>query len=342
MNIATSYHQGMVGLTPPAKSPPKLEKVGFTEPRDVWRGVRAKDADLAEAQAPGTPSQPEKATNTTTKLAEKTVPSNLDVIFQEDSGPRSYFESFRAPGDLSRCPADFLATWGSRIGVRPAEFFDRLLDTDKVGLASGDVSLEGRAHEMDWLEYDLTLADPVSKEEVGSMCREISFDQESRPHVHHGYFQLSSGRQGQDLGKELLAKSVEVYDQIGVGSVSLYAGLDVGGYAWAKYGFKPESEQAAKRLFDTVRGRLDELDVPNGVRRSVERLLSDNRPEAIWALSDLNGVTVEEYDGPTTLGKALLLGTSWPGTLDLTCPDSRARFDQYINRGGQSGSSKGA
>ena len=336
MNISTHYRTGVaLELKPLAQTPPKTD---IPDPDDSW-----------DLDAPAYLKQILKVESETTKgsdddpfqptLTQESAPS---TIFQEDDGPRSYFESFDKIEDLAKCPADFLSAWESRIKMHPARFIDRLLQSDRVDPSSGDVSLESQGHQMSWLEYNLELADPASGESLGSMSREIDFEDPDTPRVYHNYFQLASGHQGKGLGKEILASSVKVYDEIGVKSISLNAGLDVGGYAWAKYGFKPKSGVQTEWLFDNLRDRLDDLAVSTGVRRTVERLLSDNKPEAIWAISDLNGVTVQDRDGPVPLGKALLLGTNWEGSLDLKCPDSRARFDQYINGGGPDDSPKGA
>ncbi|MFA5507516.1 MAG: hypothetical protein WC314_26225 [Vulcanimicrobiota bacterium] len=263
-------------------------------------------------------------------------PSVTGPIFEEDSYPRSYFHPFDAPADLVHAPADIQATWNSRMPAPAWDFMENLTAGSPVRVGGGDISLEGRNGEAQILEYNLDLVQ--GSKQIGSMSREFIFEDDGA-RVHHQYFEIDAALQGQGVAKQILANSVELYDRMGVQSVSLFAGLQVGGYAWAKYGFKPEAGPETADLFDTVRGRLQDLDVPPATKRSVQRLLAENKPEAVWALSDLDGVKVD--NGKVPLGKALLMGTSWAGKLDLTCPDSRARFEQYIHKGCTGSAQKG-
>ncbi len=74
------------------------------------------------------------------------------------------------------------------------------------------------------------------------------------------------------------------------------------------------------------------------VRQHVQRLLLDPDPRAIWELSDLrdpaltaSGEPVLTSLGqPMTLGRQLLLGQRWHGTLNMGDEATMRRFDKYL------------
>jgi hypothetical protein len=164
------------------------------------------------------------------------------------------------------------------------------------------------------------------------MDRTVSFPEDSPPEAYHRLFDLNRGAQGKGISKDLLANSIKLYDQAGIQRVGLMAALSVGGYAWAKYGFQPKPGRETQELFVTIGDRLSQLrGVPQPVRNIVKRLLERGDPKAIWAISDLDGVKVRRGEKEVPLGKALLLGTVWKGSLHLDDPEARARFDQYVH-----------
>lgn len=71
---------------------------------------------------------------------------------------------------------------------------------------------------------------------VGNYKREIDW---ARKKAKSDYFSLDSRETGKDIGKKLLAGNIETYRSLGIEKVDVYANLDVGGYAWAKYGYVP-------------------------------------------------------------------------------------------------------
>lgn len=148
----------------------------------------------------------------------------------------------------------------------------------------------------------------------------------------HDLFTLSDDVQGKGFGKELLANHLALYKQLGVEKIEVHANIDVGGYAWARYGFIPFQEEwdklreAKQRDLRVLRKRttyteesLDELEV----------ILQSDDPSSIHALSALKG-NVLQRDPP--LGKSLLLGSDWEGELTLSDPDSLSTFESYIGK----------
>lgn len=161
--------------------------------------------------------------------------------------------------------------------------------------------------------------------EVGQISREI--DPQAGT-AHHGYLSLNSDAQGSGIGKDLLRNQVDAYNKMGLNSVDLYANIDVGGYAWAKYGFLPDEKglQAAQshmndRLVGMVRQGLDP-----GTTAALKPLINSKDPKSVWAISD---ITKPGPDG-MPIGKKLLMDSGWNGTLDLKDPESMERFNGYV------------
>ena len=57
--------------------------------------------------------------------------------------------------------------------------------------------------------------------------------------VEHNFFR--AGQQQGGLAKDLLRGSFEEYERLDVHEVKVHANIDIGGYAWAKFGFKTDS-----------------------------------------------------------------------------------------------------
>lgn len=182
-------------------------------------------------------------------------------------------------------------------------------------------------------EMSAVLRNPDTGERIGRTTR--NFDPETNS-VSHTYFKLGPDVQGADVGKDLLRQQVDTYNKMGLDTVHLHANIDVGGYAWGKYGFVPsqsswDSVRAdMKPLLDVYReGGLDDE-----THSAVMDMLNSSDPKTLWKISDL---TTPAYDSPFSrtsqpLGKALLLGTDWNGSLNLKDAESMNRFNTYVSK----------
>lgn len=161
--------------------------------------------------------------------------------------------------------------------------------------------------------------------------RFFSFDDQGRRNVDHVYFKLDSGQQGGSFAKQFLRDSMDAYQDMGVSRITLDANIDVGGYAWARYGFVP-TEESWKELAQTSKAFMhfggSALD-PDA-RATVMSILNSQDPRSIWMLSDLTIPYDDRY--ANTLGKKMLLGSNWSGYLDLSDAEQMARFNAYVNR----------
>ena len=115
---------------------------------------------------------------------------------------------------------------------------------------------------------------------IGTYTREIDLVDNS---AESAYFSIHSGAQGGGIGKELLRSNVALYQQMGLEKLKVHANIDVGGYAWAKYGYVPDDNS-----WDSLRGDLREkLSESTGERTSTpeswEEMTTDQQEQAFEA-----------------------------------------------------------
>lgn len=231
--------------------------------------------------------------------------------------------------------------WNTVVGVRPDDYLDAISGGKRI---VGDIELSSsRGGERTVGVYgELTSRTRSANgqfDALGSIERRVNGD-----NAHHGLLRLDKARRGAGIAKDVLRESFRLYREIGVKTVDLTANIDVGGYAWAKYGFVPLDYEwnilsgkllrefrdavssASKRTILTGRAPAYAALTPREIA-AVEKLLQSDDPRSIWALSDFvakSGVKV---------GKELLLGSYWDGILALDDPMAVRRFEEYISRG---------
>lgn len=135
--------------------------------------------------------------------------------------------------------------------------------------------------------------------------------------VKHESFKVTSSAQGGGVAKKLLKSSMALYRELGVKRVELEANINVGGYAWAKYGFRPTLSEW-EYIRPTLLKRL--IDLPDSIQDTLRGLIEGDDPRAIWLLSD------------SPYGKDLLMDTSWEGFIDLADDMAMDRFNGYIGK----------
>jgi hypothetical protein len=121
----------------------------------------------------------------------------------------------------------FIDKWNDKIGQDPEEFKQSFMGgldgTMVIGDRNEGFAIGGRIHD-------------EGGKEIGSFDRDIYPDDKR---AYSAYFKLNSGATGEDIGKKMLAGNVAEYQRLGVEKVNVSANIDVGGYAWAKYGYVP-------------------------------------------------------------------------------------------------------
>jgi hypothetical protein len=144
----------------------------------------------------------------------------------------------------------FVAQWDSRIGESPAEFKRSFL-----GGVDATMQIDTNA-DGSWEIKGSILAE--NGRSIGTYTRTINWRDRS---AQSAFLQLTGSRTSKSIGKQILAGNVQTYKKLGLDKVKVHANIDVGGYAWAKYGYVPD-----RSSWNSL--RLDILDKIDGTRSS--------------------------------------------------------------------------
>lgn len=196
-------------------------------------------------------------------------------------------------------------------GLDQAAIISRMFGGEAFGNFTMD--LWNRTDGASALEFKGTKGTTITR-----MTRDLVF-KDGELSVTHGYFKVDSAQQGGGLAKKVLKSSFALYKEIGVSRVELEANINVGSYAWAKYGFQPTLSEWAS-LQATLVKRIENLDAPMEVRAMLETLALNDDPKTIWVISD------------SIYGKELLMDTSWEGFIDLADDMAMDRFNGYVSK----------
>jgi RNA:NAD 2'-phosphotransferase (TPT1/KptA family) len=153
-------------------------------------------------------------------------------------------------------------------------------------------------------------------------------DGSSVPGVLHDSFHLPYDLQGQGIAKRFLSDSMDFYQRNGIKLIRLAANSDVGGYAWAKYGFAPPGQGSL--MFTHVLQRVRNM--PPEVMARVQQSIGKGG-KGIWDIADMTApVKTDWSDEPVPAGKALLEGSDWIGQLRLDDKEAMDRFWNYVGK----------
>jgi hypothetical protein len=120
------------------------------------------------------------------------------------------------------------------------------------------------------------------------------------------------------------------YKKAGIYKVTLHADIDVGSYAWARFGFVPNKTGRSDQTWDGFRTQMaNKLNhkVRNPADRAkIKECLDDPNPYAIWKLSDLRNSNGE------SIAKEFLMNEDWYGHITLSDEAAMRRFNFYVTR----------
>lgn len=149
--------------------------------------------------------------------------------------------------------------------------------------------------------------------------RTFSRNRRDEKSVSHDLLLVPEKLQGNGITKELFQNLYREYNAGGFNKIRVHANINVGGYAWGKYGFQV--------------GNWDAEDFINEYKK---RLSSDDYKDAIKTVRDYNKQNLHEIGFPMRLladkeyGKKLLLKSEWEGWIDLTNLNQRKTFEDYL------------
>jgi hypothetical protein len=142
--------------------------------------------------------------------------------------------------------------------------------------------------------------------------------------VEHDLFFLPSYMQGHGVATEVLRESIKSYQALGVDEVHVLASGDNGAYTWARMGFLPTAGGGMAGSYlgmcqGVIEHAVDQDQITPAQGDALKAQMTDD-PYSLWRLAD------------HPLGKAVLVGRSWFGKLDLHNERQMARFNHYADQ----------
>lgn len=130
-------------------------------------------------------------------------------------------------------------------------------------------------------------------------------------------FVVAEAAQGQGIARaHITSLLLDFYLPAGITTVTVSAGLEAGGYVWARAGFVPTPE-SWRRLQGDLLERYQLYQIRDA---DLLAAITDDDPVSIWDVAD------------HPAGKRLLSSTSWRGSIDLTDADTIERLKDFGRR----------
>ena len=277
----------------------------------------------------------EKLAKQVTKSAARALPKDMDEFEQmlKDSAHDVDIMIQSPVGSMTD-----VEYWNKVVGVRPDDYLDAISGGRRI---RGSLELWEDHDGRNVLIHGELTSIPAAGEKptvYGDISRRVIGD-----NAHHGLLRLSEAHNGSGIARDILRESFALYKKLGVKTVDLDANINVGGYAWAKYGFKPDVdewmrftryatekldvlESSAPALEGSKRGTLRGA-MTAAERRALMNLLQSKDPRTIWAIAEF------ETASGVKVGKELLLGSFWHGEINLLDREAMERFEAYLARG---------
>ena len=141
--------------------------------------------------------------------------------------------------------------------------------------------------------------------------------------AYHELLGLPTRLQRLNISRAINNALLTLYKKLSVSTIELNAGLDAGGYVWAKAGFSAtERADVDKTLLTATENSIVDPSVIKALKGEVERHYSkspDNPdPFPIWRWAN------------RALLKDMLLASSWHGVLNLLNKQELSRFEEYL------------
>jgi SPP1 gp7 family putative phage head morphogenesis protein len=215
---------------------------------------------------------------------------------------------------------EFFAANG--INMSHEEFVRRMMNVpDDFGLSIETLKTVSGTRR---LNVSVDLVGPDGKY-AGLISRQVVAEAGMPRVVKHELFELAGAAQAQKIGRRVLRSSVELYREVGFDIVALQANIDVGGYAWARFGFLPSQEEWGNVL-DRILKKF-----------TARELIAEFGQEAFDGFTQIVGDNLRNPKGiralaASVMGKRVLMGRSWLGQLDLRDADTMEFFNEYVGR----------
>jgi Phage Mu protein F like protein len=139
--------------------------------------------------------------------------------------------------------------------------------------------------------------------------------------VYHNYFQLPNNFQDGGTSRNVFKELYSQYKASKIKQIDVTAGLDVGGYAWARYGFLATDINDVMRIRYKAERFLNDGKINEAQFKDLNKIISSNKRKKAFPMYLI---------AETNYGKDLLLETNWKGKIDLSNKIQRIRFENYL------------
>lgn len=201
-------------------------------------------------------------------------------------------------------------------GVYPKDFFGFLGQDYSVASVGFTATRKG-------FDFSLRFKHEVSGQ-TGIMTRQFT-ETKGVKSVEHAYFSVPKALQNDGLAKRMLAHTVGLYQNSGINKITVHANIDVGSYAWARYGFRLRRIEANRRFKAKLQSELQFM-LNSGKPAEVAdatQLLSlnwgDDNPDILLSVA------------ASSIGKQLLMNEHWYGELKLQSYKHMETFWNYTD-----------
>lgn len=254
----------------------------------------------------------------------------LDKGMHSDQPYTATSADFEALG--FKLSADSIKHWNTSVPLAPAEVIATLRGQSTEDFLSGLLQATSPK------EYHGVFALNAKKEYVnialssnlfgskGAVDQEITIKGKS---MILDSLAMAEVDQGRGIAKKYMQRLYNLSSDLGMEKIELSANMELGGYAWAKYGFRPDLKQweaLKKDIWKGLNSGVEIKKLPEEARFALQAVLQSPDPAMIYFLSD---IVVPTSTG-VALGEQALAGTLWHGELNFNDEEAMTRFLTYI------------
>lgn len=232
-------------------------------------------------------------------------------IRKRDEKAKIFSSRYRDGMLLSQSQKEFKATI-DELGLKRFNYYKLKTDLDQAFGRKGNFTIfVNQNHEVETLY------------ELGEVKIFKSFSiKDGKLDVEHTLMKLPKKMQNKGYAKKIAQTYYRQYLKCGVNRISMVANEDVGGYAWAKYGYvcdKSEIDRLLKK--DPEISRKEFQDIVD----DFYKVNFESTPFPMRMIANYHD------ESGKNIGKEALLNSRWEGFLDMTDDKQRIVFEAYLH-----------
>jgi len=139
--------------------------------------------------------------------------------------------------------------------------------------------------------------------------------------VKHEYFDLPPSARNKGVGKKVLGICLKQYLKMGVVKILVHAGLQDGGYVWARAGFKATKRNEMQEILRQCQTKLSAIEI--SIVQGIFEEYYNREPNG-------TAFSIEEWSRLHFMEK-ILRGSSWHGAIDLSNTEEINNFSRYVS-----------